>query len=80
MGLGHAAQTVVACVVLHNICQFAKEPEDEGRYMWRDPPESPQQASLLESERSFYYMGESTRQALSVDLYERQLKLSSGAR
>lgn len=80
VGLDHAAQTVVACVVLHNMCQFAKEPEDEGRYMWRDPPESPQPASLVESERSLYYLGESLRQALAEDLYERQQKLDSGAR
>ncbi|KAJ8461428.1 hypothetical protein OPV22_034354 [Ensete ventricosum] len=79
VGLDHAAQTVVACVVLHNMCQFAKEPEDEGRYMWRDPPESPQPASLVESERSLHYMGESLRQALAEDLYDRQQKLGSGA-
>ncbi|WOK96217.1 hypothetical protein Cni_G04924 [Canna indica] len=80
VGLDHAAQTVVACVVLHNMCQFAKEPEDEGRYMWRDPPESPQPANLVESERSLYYLGESLRQALAEDLYERQQNHNSGAR
>ncbi|XP_074583557.1 protein ANTAGONIST OF LIKE HETEROCHROMATIN PROTEIN 1 [Curcuma longa] len=80
VGLDHAAQTVVACVVLHNMCQFAKEPEDEGRYMWRDPPESSQPASLVDSERSLYYLGKNLRQTLADDLYERQHKHSSGAR
>ncbi|XP_064986983.1 uncharacterized protein LOC135625824 [Musa acuminata AAA Group] len=70
VGLDHAAQTVVACVVLHNMCQFTKGPEDEGRYMWRDSLESPQLASLVDSERSLNYLGESLREALAEDLYE----------
>lgn len=78
MGLDHAAQTVVACVVLHNMCQIAGEPEDEGKHLWRDPPESPQPARPLESERSMYYFGESLRQVLADDLYERQQRVSGG--
>ncbi|XP_064941431.1 uncharacterized protein LOC103969996 [Musa acuminata AAA Group] len=70
VGLDHAAQTVVACVVLHNMCQFTKGPEDEGGYMWRDSLESPQLASLVDSERSLNYLGESLREALAEDLYE----------
>lgn len=78
-GLDHAAQTVVACVVLHNMCQIAGEPEDDGKYLWRDPPESLQLARSGENEQSLYYAGESLRQALVDDLYERQSKLSGGA-
>ncbi|PKA55474.1 hypothetical protein AXF42_Ash006676 [Apostasia shenzhenica] len=78
VGLDHAAQTVVACIVLHNICQIAGEPEDDGKYLWRDPPESPQPARPVESERALYYTGETFRQALAEDLYERQQRLSGG--
>lgn len=77
VGLDHAAQTIVACVVLHNMCQIAGEPEDEGKYLWRDPPETPQPARPLESERSLNYHGESLRQALADDLYDRQQRLSA---
>lgn len=78
VGLDHAAQTVVACVVLHNMCQIAGEPEDDGKYLWRDPPESLQPARTVEKEQSLYYAGESLRQALADDLYERQQRLSAG--
>ncbi|KAG0448251.1 hypothetical protein HPP92_027943 [Vanilla planifolia] len=78
VGLDHAAQTVVACVVLHNFCQIAGEPEDEGKYLWRDSPESPQLVRPVESERALYYAGETVRQAIADDLYERQQRLSVG--
>ena len=29
VGISHAPQTIVACCVLHNLCQIAKEPEPE---------------------------------------------------
>ncbi|ONK74214.1 uncharacterized protein A4U43_C03F3970 [Asparagus officinalis] len=76
VGLNHAAQTVVACVVLHNMCQIAGEPEDDGKYLWRDPPESLQLARPVENEHSLYYAGENLRQALAEDLYEKQQRLS----
>lgn len=72
VGLDHAAQTIIACVVLHNMCQLAKEPEDDGKYLWRDPPETLQPAHALDSEWSMYNIAESLREALAEDLYERQ--------
>ncbi|MQL88129.1 hypothetical protein Taro_020677 [Colocasia esculenta] len=79
VGINHAAQTIVACCVLHNMCQIAGEPEDEDVYVWRDPKESAPSARALDSERSFFYFGESLRQAMADDLYERQQRLSSSA-
>lgn len=76
VGLDHAAQTVVACVVLHNMCQIAGEPEDDGKYLWRDPPESLQPANPEGNEQSLYYAGESLREALADDLNERQQRLA----
>ncbi|GFY89619.1 PIF / Ping-Pong family of plant transposase [Actinidia rufa] len=37
VGLDHAPQTIVACCVLHNLCQIAREPEPE---LWKEPEES----------------------------------------
>ncbi|KAJ4745208.1 PIF / Ping-Pong family of plant transposase [Rhynchospora pubera] len=71
VGLDHAAQTIMACVVLHNMCQLAKEPEDDGKYLWRDPPETLQPAYSLDSEWSMYNVAESVREALAEDLYDR---------
>uniref|UniRef100_A0A1D1XSX7 Putative nuclease HARBI1 n=1 Tax=Anthurium amnicola TaxID=1678845 RepID=A0A1D1XSX7_9ARAE len=79
VGINHAAQTVVACCVLHNMCQIAGEPEDEDVYVWRDPKESAPSARALDSERSFFYFGENLRQAIADDLYERQQRLSAAA-
>lgn len=79
VGLDHASQTVVACVVLHNFCQIAGEPEDEGKYLWRDPPESPQPARPVDNERALHYAGETMRQVLAQDLYDRQQRLSDGS-
>lgn len=74
VGLDHAPQTIVACCVLHNICQLAGEPEP---ILCRDPAETGSPARVLETEKSFYYFGESLRQAMADDLYERQQRLSS---
>ncbi|MFS7979707.1 putative harbinger transposase-derived nuclease domain-containing protein [Helianthus anomalus] len=68
VGLNHAPQTIVACCVLHNLCQIAREPEPE---MWKEPEESGPVARVLESEKSYYYFGESLRQVLADDLYQR---------
>ncbi|GLT36997.1 hypothetical protein SLA2020_113410 [Shorea laevis] len=68
VGLNHAPQTIVACCVLHNLCQIAREPEPGP---WKDPDESGAQARVLESEKQFYYFGESLRQALADDLHQR---------
>ncbi|KZV17759.1 hypothetical protein F511_01569 [Dorcoceras hygrometricum] len=68
VGLNHAPQTIVACCVLHNLCQIAREPEPE---MWQEPEENGQAPRVLENEKSFYYYGESLRQALADDLYQR---------
>ncbi|XP_010507442.1 PREDICTED: putative nuclease HARBI1 [Camelina sativa] len=68
VGVNHAPQTIVACCVLHNLCQIAREPEPE---VWKDPDETGTPARVLESERQFYYYGESLRQALADDLHQR---------
>ncbi|XP_021286520.1 protein ALP1-like isoform X1 [Herrania umbratica] len=68
VGLNHAPQTIVACCVLHNLCQIAREPEPEIR---KDPDENGAPARVLESEKQFYYFGESLRQALADDLHQR---------
>uniref|UniRef100_A0A0V0IHL5 Putative PIF / Ping-Pong transposase-like n=1 Tax=Solanum chacoense TaxID=4108 RepID=A0A0V0IHL5_SOLCH len=68
VGLSHAPQTVVACCVLHNLCQIAREPEPE---LWREPEENGSPPRVLENEKSFYYYGGSARQALADDIYQR---------
>ncbi|XP_016465940.1 protein ALP1-like [Nicotiana tabacum] len=68
VGLSHAPQTIVACCVLHNLCQIAREPEPE---LWREPEENGSPPRVLENEKSFFYYGESLRQALADDLYQR---------
>lgn len=68
VGLNHAPQTIVACCVLHNLCQIAREPEPE---LWKEPEESGPMPRMLENEKSFYYYGESTRQAMADDLHQR---------
>lgn len=68
VGLNHAPQTIVACCVLHNLCQIAREPEPEP---WKDPDEVGAPARVLEGEKQFYYFGESLRQALADDLHQR---------
>ncbi|XP_021896606.1 protein ALP1-like [Carica papaya] len=68
VGLNHAPQTIVACCVLHNLCQIAREPEPE---LWKDPDEGGPLPRVLESEKQFYYYGESLRQALADDLHQR---------
>ncbi|EPS58675.1 hypothetical protein M569_16135, partial [Genlisea aurea] len=68
VGLNHAPQTVVACCVLHNLCQIAKEPEPE---MWKEPEENGQSPRVLDTEKSSFYYGESLRQTLANDLYQR---------
>lgn len=66
--INHAPQTIVACCVLHNLCQIAKEPEPE---LWKEPEENGESPGILENEKSYYYFGESVRQALADDLYQR---------
>lgn len=68
VGLNHAPQTIVACCVLHNLCQIAKEPEPE---LWKEPDERGGPPRLLDSEKSLYYFGESLRQVLAEDLHQR---------
>ncbi|XP_057787442.1 protein ALP1-like [Salvia miltiorrhiza] len=68
VGLNHAPQTIVACCVLHNLCQVAREPEPE---LWKEPEESGQPPRLLENEKPCYYYGENLRQLLADDLYQR---------
>ncbi|KAG5063015.1 hypothetical protein JHK85_004198 [Glycine max] len=70
-GVRHAPQTIVACCVLHNLCQIAREPEPE---LWKEPDESGPPPRVMDSEKSFYYFGENLRQALADDLHQ---KLSS---
>ncbi|KNA22790.1 hypothetical protein SOVF_031180 [Spinacia oleracea] len=52
VGLHHALQTIVACCVLHNLCQIAREPE---LGLFKEPEENGSLNRALESERSFYY-------------------------
>lgn len=68
VGLNHAPQTIVACCVLHNLCQIAREPEPE---LWKEPEESGQPPRSLENEKSCFYYGENLRQVLADDLYQR---------
>nr|GEX02292.1 hypothetical protein [Tanacetum cinerariifolium] len=68
VGLNHAPQTIVACCVLHNFCQVAREPEPE---MWKEPEESGPVPRVLEAEKSYYYFGENLRQVLADDVYQR---------
>ncbi|XP_062091952.1 protein ANTAGONIST OF LIKE HETEROCHROMATIN PROTEIN 1 [Humulus lupulus] len=68
VGLNHAPQTIVACCVLHNLCQIAKEPEPE---LWKEPDENGGPPRVLDSEKSYYYFGESLRQAMAEDLHQR---------
>lgn len=68
VGLNHAPQTIVACCVLHNLCQVAREPEPE---LWKEPEESGQPPRVLENEKSCYFYGENLRQVLADDLYQR---------
>jgi hypothetical protein len=70
VGLNHAPQMIVACCVLHNLCQIAREPEPE-QEPWKEPDESGPPPRVLDSEKSFYYHGESLRQALADDLHQR---------
>ncbi|KAF9622663.1 hypothetical protein IFM89_032584 [Coptis chinensis] len=69
VGINHVPQTIVACCVLHNICQIAGEPEPT---LCKDPRETGPPARVLENEKSFYYFGESLRQAMADDLQDRQ--------
>ncbi|XP_038720528.1 protein ALP1-like [Tripterygium wilfordii] len=66
--LNHAPQTIVACCVLHNLCQIAKEPEPEPS---KEPDEGGPIPRVMETEKSFHYYGESLRQALADDLHQR---------
>ncbi|KAJ9152945.1 hypothetical protein P3X46_026449 [Hevea brasiliensis] len=68
VGLNHAPQTIVACCVLHNLCQVAREPEPE---IWKEPDENGSPTRVLENEKSFHYFGGSLRQALADDLHQR---------
>ncbi|GAB2287743.1 hypothetical protein Dimus_037955 [Dionaea muscipula] len=68
VGLNHAPQTIVACCVLHNLCQIAREPEPS---LWKEPAETGPLPRVFENERSFYYYGENLRQTLAEDLHQR---------
>ncbi|KAL9671311.1 hypothetical protein QQ045_008879 [Rhodiola kirilowii] len=68
VGLNHAPQTIVACCVLHNLCQIAREPEPE---IWKEPEDNPHPPRLLESEKSIYFFGEGVRQAMADELHHR---------
>ncbi|KAL7118920.1 hypothetical protein ACP275_02G030900 [Erythranthe tilingii] len=68
VGLNHAPQTIVACCVLHNLCQIAREPEPE---IWKEPEENGQPPRVMENEKSCCYYGENLRQVLADDLYQR---------
>ncbi|KAL7263790.1 hypothetical protein ACSBR1_001861 [Camellia fascicularis] len=68
VGLNDAPQTIVACCVLHNLCQIAREPEPE---LWKEPEESGLPPRVVESEKSLYYIGDNLRHALADDLYQR---------
>ncbi|VFQ65800.1 unnamed protein product [Cuscuta campestris] len=67
VGLTHAPQTIVACCVLHNLCQIAREPEPE---LCKEPEENGSSQRVLENEKSSHYYGESMRQALADELYQ----------
>lgn len=68
MDINHVPLTIVACCVLHNMCQIAGEPEPE---LWKEPEENGEAPTILENEKPYYYFGESLRQDLADDLYQR---------
>ncbi|KAI4375998.1 hypothetical protein MLD38_013800 [Melastoma candidum] len=68
VGINHVPQTIVACCVLHNLCQIAREPEPE---TGREPDEIGPAVRILESEKLLYYQGQNLRHALADDLHER---------
>lgn len=74
VGLNHAPQTIVACCVLHNLCQTSGEPEPP---ICRDPRENGPAARTFDSDKSIYHFGESSRQALLEDLQERHQRVST---
>lgn len=74
VGINHAPQTIVACCVLHNLCQIAREPEPDQIY--REPDEIGAPPRVLDNERSFYYYGDNLRQILADDLHQRLSSLS----
>ncbi|KAJ8766662.1 hypothetical protein K2173_001182 [Erythroxylum novogranatense] len=68
VGLNHSPQTIVACCVLHNLCQIAREPEPD---IWKEPDESGAPTRVLENEKALHFFGDSLRQALADDLHQR---------
>lgn len=68
VGMNHAPQTIVACCVLHNLCQIAREPEPD---LWKEPEESGPPPRVLESEKSDYFFSDNLRQTLADDLHQR---------
>ncbi|RVW49745.1 hypothetical protein CK203_070009 [Vitis vinifera] len=68
VGMNHAPQTIVACCVLHNLCQIAREPEPD---LWKEPEESGPPPRVLESEKSAYFFSDNLRQTLADDLHQR---------
>lgn len=68
VGMNHAPQTIVACCVLHNLCQIAREPEPD---LWKEPEESGPPPRVLESEKSTYFFSDNLRQTLADDLHQR---------
>ncbi|KAI4367626.1 hypothetical protein MLD38_023341 [Melastoma candidum] len=68
VGINHVPQTIVACCVLHNLCQIAREPEP---VMGKELDEIGPAVRILEREKSLYYQGQNLRHALADDLHER---------
>lgn len=68
VGMNHAPQTIVACCVLHNLCQIAREPEPE---LWKEPEESGPPPRALDSEKTVYFFSDGLRMALAEDLHQR---------
>lgn len=73
VGLSHGPQTIVACCVLHNLCQLSGEPEP---LMCRDPWENGLAARTSDSDKSISYFGETSRQALLEDFQEGHQRVS----
>lgn len=74
MGLNHVSQTIVACCVLHDLCQISGEPEPE---LCKDPEENGGGLQgCLDREKSFYYLWESLWQAMADDLHQEMVSQS----
>eukprot|EP00252_Welwitschia_mirabilis_P026028 TRINITY_DN8338_c2_g1_i1.p1 TRINITY_DN8338_c2_g1~~TRINITY_DN8338_c2_g1_i1.p1 ORF type:complete len:438 (+),score=63.20 TRINITY_DN8338_c2_g1_i1:117-1430(+) len=71
VGTQHAPQTIVACCVLHNLCQLYGEPELSHMPLWLDSRENGPPPRATDAEKDSHCMGEHMRRILLEDLQDR---------